>query len=197
MELNELQVIWKQQDQKLSENIRLNRKILKKLLLAKPEKRLRWIKIEAGLRIIVPILLVIPFYKFFHYRETVDYYIGIILGVLLFILANVIRIKLFVLANKIDLTYPITAIKKEINNYEKYRLKIIRQGVLSLPFAFISILLIAPVSLMSQGTIIPLMLIILIWVGAYFNKTKYSYPEQLRKLNQEIGEIEELEKEKN
>ncbi len=48
MELTELQNIWQEYDKKISENTRINKEILRLILLEKPRKRLNWIKIKAG-----------------------------------------------------------------------------------------------------------------------------------------------------
>jgi acyl-ACP thioesterase len=52
MELIELQNIWVQYDKKLTDNTRLNKEILRRMLISKPEKRLNWIKISAGFNLI-------------------------------------------------------------------------------------------------------------------------------------------------
>jgi hypothetical protein len=49
MELAELQNIWQEYDKKLSENTRLNKEILRLILIEKPQRRLNWIRIKAGL----------------------------------------------------------------------------------------------------------------------------------------------------
>jgi len=50
MELAELQNIWQEYDKKISENTRLNKEILRLMLLSKPRERVNWIKIKAGLK---------------------------------------------------------------------------------------------------------------------------------------------------
>ena len=59
MDLNELQTIWQQYDTELKENTRLNKEILKQVLLSKPEKRLSREKIKAGINIVLPIILLL------------------------------------------------------------------------------------------------------------------------------------------
>ena len=53
MELTELQNLWKEYDKKISENTRLNKEILKLMLLSKPQRKLNWIIIKAGLNIFI------------------------------------------------------------------------------------------------------------------------------------------------
>ena len=58
MELAELQNMWKQYDNKLSETTRLNKEILKRMLQAKPEKMLNLIRIKAAFNLILPLVLI-------------------------------------------------------------------------------------------------------------------------------------------
>lgn len=194
MELTELQNIWKKQDEKISESIRLNREILKRIIITKPEKRLRRIKIDAGIRLILPIILIPICINYLSFRNTIDFYLGISLFAGLFIWANIIRLKLFMFANKINLFNSIISTKKEINNFEKYQIKVLRKGIFSLPLAAVGIFLIE-MPIMTKDFIMQLLLMVVILVGLYFYKTKHSYSERFRKLDQEIEEIEELEKE--
>ena len=58
MELIELQNIWQQYDKKISENMNLNKEILRRLLQSKPEKTITWIKLKAGFNLILPIVII-------------------------------------------------------------------------------------------------------------------------------------------
>ena len=78
MELVELQNIWQEYDKKLSENTHLNKEILRLLLLSKPQKRLNWIKIKAGLSIFSPILFVTLLLVLdVQFSLTINFYIGL------------------------------------------------------------------------------------------------------------------------
>ena len=57
MELSELQNIWQEYDKKISENTRINKEILRLILLEKPRKRLNWIKIKAGTWLFSPVIV--------------------------------------------------------------------------------------------------------------------------------------------
>lgn len=59
MELIELENIWKESDKKIAENTRLNKEILKRMLVVKPERRLNWMKIKAVYKVLSPIFLCI------------------------------------------------------------------------------------------------------------------------------------------
>jgi hypothetical protein len=196
MELFELKNIWQQYDEKVAENIHLNKKILKKMVITKTEKRLNRIKIETVVRLIVSILLiplgVIPNIQ---YSNSVSFYFGMSMFTGLFIFAGIFRIKYFLMTDKIDFSNSVSSIRKNILELEKYHLKMIHSGLLVLPFAAISIFLICKIPLIDYGTLIPLLLVIVIFIVSYLYKTKHSFSERLKKLRIEIDELEELEKE--
>jgi hypothetical protein len=195
MELTELQDIWKNQDEKLSKSIRLNRMILKKIILTRPEKRLRRMKIEIGIGLVVPIFFIPFMYYQFHFRNNADFFIGLSIFLGLLIFTYIQRIKHFQLANKINFSDPVLFIKKNINKLEKYQMKMLRLMFLIMPLGFFSIFLIEKLPILTTDTLVPLTLMIVILVATYFFKGRYTYVQRFRKLNQEIEEIEELEKE--
>jgi RNA polymerase sigma-70 factor, ECF subfamily len=129
-------------------------------------------------------------------RSTIDFYIGVSLFTVLFILACIFRIKFFLMAGSFNFSNSVSSVKKGINELEKYQFKMLRIALLIiLPLGLISIFLIAKIPFLTQDTLIPLSLMIIILTVSFIYKTKYSYEERFRKLNQEIEEIEELERE--
>ena len=195
MELLELQNIWNQYDKKISENIRLNKEILREMLISKTEKRLNSIKAKVGIRLTLSFLLV-PTILIFNIpiRTTADFYIGLSLFTGIFVFFGIYRIKYFLMFNRIDFSRSVSLIKKEVNELKKYEIKMSHVGLLLLPLGAISIFLLAKIPLLTLDTWIPLSFIIIILTATYIYKTKYSYEERFRKLNQEIEEMAELEK---
>lgn len=196
MELIELQNIWQQYDKKLSENTRLNKEILKRMLKSKPEKRVTWIKIKAAFNLILPIALIlgimVPGVEF---RNEIDFYLGVVLFGLFFILTYYLAVRYYLLINKIDFADSITEIRKDIKETEKYKIKITKYGYLFLPLAMIGIFLIAEIPILSKGSFLPISLIILVFIISIYITFKYSISARYRKLSLEIDEIEQLEKE--
>jgi hypothetical protein len=196
MELLELQNIWNQYAKKVSENIRLNKEILKKMVITKTEKRLNRVKVEAGIRIVIPFLLIPTILLFnIQFSNTIDFYIGLSLFIGLFIIAFIVRVKYFLMAGRIDLSDPIPLVRKGITELKKYQLKVVRLVFIFLLLGAISVSLLFKIPFLTKDTLVPLIFMIIILVVTYVYKTKYSYDERYRKLNQEIEEIEELEKE--
>jgi len=196
MELIELQNIWGQYDKKLTENTRLNKEILRRMLISKPEKRLNWIKISAGFNLILPIVLIllvlVPHIQF---RSSIDFYLGLGLFSAFSLITYIWAIRYYLLICKIDFSEPILAIKKEIAELEKYKIKMTRIGYIFAPFAMIGIFIMAQIPIFSINSIVPFSLIILVMITSIYYTFKYSIYERFRKLNLEIKEIEELEKE--
>lgn len=196
MELIELQNIWGQYEKKLSDNTRLNKEILRRMLISKPEKRLNWIKISAGFNLILPIVLIllvlVPHIQF---RSSIDFYIGLGLFSAFSLITYIWAIRYYLLICKIDFSEPILAIKKEVAELEKYNIKLTKIGYIFAPFAIIGVFLMAKFPFFSINSILPLSLIILVMITSIYYTFKYSIYERFRKLNNEIREIEELEKE--
>jgi hypothetical protein len=196
MELIELQNIWIQYDKRLSDNIQLNREILKRMLISKPEKKLNWIKIKAGFNLILPIvLLLFVLVPNVPYRATIDFFIGIFLFVIVYILYYYWAVSYFLLIRKIDFTNAITLIKKEINELEKFKIRITRLGYIIMPLGIIGIFLIGKFPILSKDSFLPISLIVLVMTISIYYTFKYSIFERFKKINMEIDEIEKLEKE--
>jgi hypothetical protein len=199
MELAELQNIWQECDKKMSENTRLNKEILRLLLLSKPRRRLNWIKIKAVLTIISPILFVpLLLFKDIQLHQTVRFYIGLGLLLPVVIISYIWDIRYLRLTGNVDFSKPVLSIKKVLAELQKYKIKTTRMRYLLMPVAMFGILLmiIQKVRISYDFlSLLPLLLIVLVFVSSMYITFKYSIYEQFKKLNKEIDEIEQLEKE--
>lgn len=195
MELVELQNMWQQYDKKLSENITLNKEILRKMLQSKPEKMLNWIKLKAAFNLILPIVIIlfmmIPNVVF---RNEINFYSGIFLFGSFGILTYYWAIRYYLFLNKIDFNKKVTLLKKDINQAEKYKIKVTKFSYILAPFGITGIFFIANIPILSRQSLLPLTLIILVFISSIYITFKYSIFERYAKINQEINEIENLEK---
>lgn len=199
MELLELQNIWQEYDKKLSENTRLNKKILRIMLISKPQKRFNWIKIRAGLSIFSPIVFVtlllvlkVPF----HIAPSL--FVGLAMFLPVYTITYYWDIEYFKLIRKIDFSMQVLTLKKEIARLEKYKIKKTRIRYMLMPFAIAGFLLMIIHSMNVSFTfvsILPLILMILVFLSSMYITFKYSIYERFKKLNKEIDDIERLEKE--
>jgi hypothetical protein len=199
MELAELQNIWQEYDKKISENTRLNKEILRLMLLSKPQKRLSWIKIKAGFNIFSPILFVMLLLVLdVQFSLTINFYIGLGLFLPVYAITYIWDIRYFKLIRAVDFSMPVLSIKRVIAELEKYKIKTTRLRYLLMPIAMIGFLLMIIHKItfsFNLVSIIPLLLIILVFISSMYFTFKYSIYERFRKLNKEINDIEQLEKE--
>jgi hypothetical protein len=196
MELTELQNIWQQYDRKISENTRLNKEILRKILISQPQKRVNWIRSKAIFNLVLPIAAILFFLvPNVEFRNEASFYIGFMLFGPFAIITYYWAIRYYLLINKIDFTDSITGIKKNIREVEKYKIKIKKFGFLLSPLAMTGIFLIAEIPVFSKSSLLPMSLIILVFVTSVYYTFRYSIFEQFKKINMEIDEIEQLERE--
>ena len=200
MELIELENMWRESEKRMAVNNRLNKEILKRMLINKPETRLNWMKINAVYRVLSPILFYIGYVVLemtgFQFRFTVNFYIGLSLFIPIYTVNYIWDIKYFLLIRKVNLSAAVLTIKKEIAELEKYKIKTTKIRHLLMPFAIIGgVLMFLPKPVFNIQTIVMLVLIVLVFAVSAYYRFRYSIYERFKKLNKEIKEIEYLEQE--
>ena len=197
MEIDELRIIWKQYDKKISDNTRLNKEILKRMLVSKTEKRLNWIKIKAGFNVFSPIFIVLVIMLVdIKFILTINFYIGLSLYLAVSVVAYIWNIRYFLLIRKIDFSEAILSIKKGIAELEKYKIKTTRIKYIIAPFAVVGIFfMIYQKPIFNTESTVFFGLVLVVFIVSIYYTFKYSISEQFRKLDEEIAEIVELEKE--
>ena len=199
MELSELQNLWSNNDQKLKENLRLNREILKQLLLRKPERRISWLKFHSLYRVVLPLIILPIFISEIKFRDETSFYIGIFLFGSFSTLTYAWAIMYFLKAIKIDFSNQIILMRKQIAELENWRLKTTKIGYLLVPIGLIGIYLTAGFKIheITLYSLLPLFLAMIIFASSVYITFKYSISERFRKLNQEIAELEKLMDQEN
>ena len=199
MELTELQNIWQEYDKKISENTRLNKEILRLIMLEKPRRRLNWIKIKAGLWIFSPVLFVFLILILnVQFNISTSFFIGLGLFLPVYIITYIWDIRYFKLIRGIDFAMPVLYIRKVIAELEKYKIKTTKIRYLLMPLAMAGFLLMIIHKITFSFdflSILPLLLIVLVFFSSMYFTFKYSIYERFIKLNKDIDEIEQLEKE--
>jgi hypothetical protein len=199
MELSELQNIWQDYDKKISQNTRLNKEILRLMLISKPQRRLNWIKIIAGLRIFSPLVFVtVLLILDVHFQISLSFYIGLAMFLPVITITYIWDIKYFILIRKIDFSMPVLTLKKEIAQLEKYKIKKTRIRYMLGPFAMAGFLMMIIHKInfsLNFISMLPLLLMILVFLSSMYVTFKYSIYERFKRLNKDIYDIERLEKE--
>ncbi len=198
MELAELQNIWQEYDKKISENTRLNKEILRLILIEKPQKKINWIKIKAGLWIFSPVLFIaLILILDVQFIISTRFFIGLGLFLPVYIINYIWDIRYFTLIQGIDFTMPVLSLRKVITELQKYKIKTTRIRYLLMPLAMMGFLLmiIHKINIkLDFFSILPLFLIVLVFFSSMYFTFKYSIYERYKKLNKDIDEIEQLER---
>jgi hypothetical protein len=198
MELAELKSIWKEYDKKISENTRLNKEILRFLLIKKPQRRLNWLIIKSGLLVFSPVLFVsLILILNVQFNISPRFFMGLSLFLPIFIINYIWDIRYFTLIRRIDLTMSVLSIKKVITELEKYKIKTTKIRYLLMPLAMTGFLLMIINKITFELTffsILPLLLIVLVFFLSMYFTFKYSIYERYKKLNNDLDEIEKLER---
>jgi hypothetical protein len=196
MELTEMQNIWQEYDKKISENTRLNKEILRLMLIEKPQRRLNWIKIKAGLWIFSPLLFVfLVLILDVQFNISARFFIGLSLFLPVYIISYIWDIKYFRLIHGIDFTMPVLTIRKVITELEKFKIMTTKIRYLLMPVAMTGFLMmiIHKITLRPDFlSLLPLLLIVLVFFSSMYFTFKYSIYERYKKLNKDLEEIEQL-----
>lgn len=197
MELTKLKNIWRESDRKITENTHLNKEILKRMLKSKPQRRLSRMKIKAVYKVLSPILLYIVLLIIdFQFRSTIRFYIGLGLFIPIYVITYIWDIKYFLLIRKIDFSDKILIIKKRFSELEKYKIRITRMRYMLMPFAIFAVLLMLfQKPIFNKQTVGMLIVIGLVVAASTYYTFRFSIYERFKKLNEEMEEIENLEKE--
>jgi hypothetical protein len=199
MELNELQNMWQDYDRKLSENTRLNREILKLMLIAKPKRKLNWIRIKAALSILSPVIfLTLILLLKVRFTLSAHFFIGLALFLPVYLITYIWDIRYFNLIRTVDFSLPVLSIKKTVTELEKYKIKTTRIRYSLMPLAitgFILMIINKITFSLNIASFIPLVLIIVVFLSSMYLTFRFGIYERFRKLNNDLSEIAGLEKE--
>jgi len=199
MEFTELQALWQQQNAQIAENTRINKEILKRMIRKNPEKRLKWMKFWAvyGMVIPIPIMYIVlihnPDIKF---RNEWDFYLGIILLIVMLAHSLYQTTKYFLLIRNVDFTNQVAKTKKQLVQLEKFRLKWMkgREIYLSFLIGLAGICLVAQLPVLTIKFALFTIFIIIFSIIANNIHAK-RFKNQMNSFNAELNEIEQLETE--
>ncbi len=194
MEIDDIKTIWTQHEKVLVENTKMNKELLKKLLLVNAEKRIDWLKIKSLVGLILPLIgiifIAIPRIQFT--LET-DVVIGIVLFVSLSAITYIWAIKLYLRIERLNPSGPITTVSKQLKLVEKYKMRNTKYGLILVPFYIIGIFLSAGIPFLSTKMIPFYALMVIVFLISTYIRTKHGLVAQVRKIDRDIEEISKLE----
>lgn len=195
--MTELQNMWSDIDYKISQNTRMNKEILRRMLVEKPQKRLQWIKLQSWFKLILPFILLPLFIIMVDVRSDWAFITGGILFGSMIILGYITEIIYFLKLNKVNLTNPIVALNKEVAQLKKMKIISTRMRYLLSPLAITGVLMMTfkGVGHINQPeSIVMIVLVLLVFTVSVVYTFRFAINRQFRKLNEEIAELELLEK---
>lgn len=194
MELSELKNKWNNQNELVNKNIDINRSALKRLLKQSQTARFKRIKIEAVFNLVLPLIVIIGILiPKLIIRYDFRFLIGSVMFGLFFILTYYWAIKYAMLVFSIDFSNTILAIKKEVVELEKYKLKITRMGFTLAPIGIAGVFIMMGFPVFSKNSILPISIVVIVMIISIVVNFKYSIPQRFKTLNAEISELENLE----
>ena len=195
MDFNEIKSAWVQHEHMLLENTRVNRELLRKLLVTRAAKRIDWLKIKTFAGLIVPfvilVLIVIPRLEFTLEIERV---IGYVLFVPLYILSYVWAIRLYLLIERLNFKEPVLSVRKQLRLVERFKLKIKRYNLMLAPLLIIGIFLSAGIPVFSAMMIPFYILMVIAFLIGQHIRSRYGLVAQINRIDDEMKEIAVLEK---
>jgi len=196
MEWKELEAIWQQYDARIAENTRINKEVLKRMLRAKPERRLKRMRGWAIYRIVTPIpvmcIALVPNTKF---RNEWDFYLGLFLLIAMLAYMLYCAYQYFSLIRDIDFRNQVAKTKKQLIQLEGLKLKVSKLEVFVGFVMLIGIYLIAQFAVRvntKHFIVFCIIITLFILVGQYVQFKKFK--SKLNNFNAELDEIEQLEK---
>lgn len=199
MELTELENIIREYDKKIDKNIAFNRDVLKRILSDKSNKHMRIERLKAvyqlwSLLLLPCFIAIIIEVMNMRINFTLNFYIGIGLFIPIFLFVWSLNIKHYRLIRKINFSMPITVVKKQIAELERYSIWMTKTRNMLMSLLILGMLLIfIPQNVCNVEYVILLVLVVLVFLASSFYRN-YSVRERYRVLKEEIEEMEVLEK---
>jgi hypothetical protein len=198
MEIKEVHEYWRDYDRKISENTRLNKAFLRKMIVRRPVRKVNWMKIKATGGLLSPFLFVflVTIMKV-EFIISTRFYIGLALFLPVFLLTWLWDLRYFMLIRSVDLAKPVLTIKRVLAELEKYKIRTTRIRFLLMPVAMVGFILMIVRRFTFEPeivTMLPLFLIIVVYFSSYYF-TLNSVHNHFTRLNRDLDEIKSLEQE--
>jgi len=204
METNKFQEMWTDFDKKISENTRLNKEILKRILISKSERRFSQVTLKVGIEVVVILIMLVYFFvKHVSFQPTIVFSLGLILFVAAIGIPIIGHIRYFLMLNKLNFSESVLSLKKKINESERLKEKNIRRDRFMVLFILISTWFISQdykdvltfhSKIFSEPFyMVTLLFSVIVSVIAVLS-IKHFRDKTLDRLNSELTEIEELER---
>jgi len=194
MELQELENRWVAYDLKLTENIQLNKDVLKQLLIHKPTSRLNRMSLTVGLEMILGLVLIGWFISQIGYRADWTYWLGMLLYFPLVLWGFIWTLRYFSLIRKVDFSKSVTQTRIALQELQLHKLRRIKIGYGLGPVGASGVFLLSGINVFNTHFLLPLALILMVFFTSFYIRYKYDLVQRFEKFKNELNDLEALEK---
>jgi len=189
MEISELQSLWTKCDLQLAEHTKVNKRILREMLLKRPLKTINWLKIKGLYQLVAGIVIIVLFFKMIKHRDPgVELYCGLVFLFVLCFFSFFRVIKYFFMLKGVNMTGDLVTAKQQLIDIQKYKLSTAKYNLIITPPSILAVFLVLPIAL----HVMPVLLFTLVFVMVSIYKFKM-IAEEFSKLNEQLKELEDLQ----
>ena len=194
MEYKELEVLWKQYDEKLDSLEKINKKLLKETLLQRRQKKLKWLEYRSLYGVIItPIVLPVALHPLFKV-ENIDwiFILGCMISFIVVLYLFIMILKTYFILKKIDL-YADSVIKSlnEIIKLKEIANTLQKSVYITYPVLFAGIMMMGWNSFVFSIKTIILLSIFLVFTYLLNIWAQRKEKEKFEKLEKDIVELKE------
>ena len=196
MEYKELEILWKQYDEKLDNLEKLNKKLMKETLLQKPQKKLKWLEYEGLYAVIItPIVFPVALHSLFKV-ENINwvFILGCIISFIVVLYLFIMILKSYLILRKIDLhTDSVMKSLSEITKFKEISNTLQKSVYITYPVLFAGIIMMGWNSFVFNTKTI-VFFVVLFTFTCYLNIVSVrNYKEKINRLEKDIAELKEYE----
>lgn len=199
MEIKDMQEVWSRYDDHIVEHNRLNRDILRRMLIAKPEKRIERYKRSFAFSLIFGLVMTLFFFtkviNYDNYTNAVLFYIsGGVIGIF-FCVATYANYKYYSLINLLRMSDPVIKIRENLARIQTFIRKFSLLRMCIAPIVCAAILYVSGFKFSTANSAVFLIVIVSLMVVSSISAKK-RLSEEFRRFNSELDELENLEKDR-
>ena len=190
-----MQNIWNRYDDRIAENNRLNREVLKSILNTKLETWVSRVKKDLVFNLIFSLAAMIFMCgRLVKYSDNTMFYVTAAVAIGFVIVAVYWKIKYYVMADRIDPAGPVVKMREDIDRIRMFSLRTLNMGYILSPLFGFSILYLVGFNFLTANAAVFFGVVIIMAVVAIILR-KRNIAMEFQKLRRELDELEELQKE--
>lgn len=191
MEFDEIKSYWKEENKRISENVKVNKNVsFQKLRSSFDRVRIRRLFHVVLMCIAVPLILVLLVFPRLKNDNTMLFYLGLISFMVPILFFFSTTLYYYICLLKIDFTESLVKAQKEILRLEIFEKKLNVLGLIIIPFITLGTFKIFGLPF-NQNAVLMIVLIALTMIFSYIVKVKVLIPREYRKVKSYLDEIEE------